>query len=101
MSPEAFGRNAAPVSRFAMRHILPLLTLTPLATSRAAGRCLADVVLGTSKAPTGFYVNRGRVARSSKEAYAPQREGELWAAVERFTAAYDDAGYDAPAGHPA
>lgn len=83
------ARNAGPVSRFAMRRILPVMTLTPFATSRsAAGRYLADVVLGTTKAPTGSYVDRARAARSSEESYDPQREGELWDAAERFTAAY-------------
>lgn len=83
------ARNAGPISRFAMRRILPVMTLTPFATSRsAAGRYLADVVLGTTKAPTGSYVDRARAAWSSEESYDPQREGELWDAVERFTAAY-------------
>ncbi|MGW0548332.1 SDR family NAD(P)-dependent oxidoreductase [Streptomyces altiplanensis] len=83
------ARNAGPVSRFAMRRILPVMTLTPFATSRnAAGRCLADVVLGTTEAPTGSYVDRTRATRSSEESYDPQREGELWDTVERFTAAY-------------
>ncbi|MPY61351.1 SDR family NAD(P)-dependent oxidoreductase [Streptomyces spongiae] len=81
------ARNAGPVSRFAMRHILPVVSLTPFATSRdTAGRYLADVVLGTTEAPTGSYVDRGRVDRSSKESYDPQREGSLWDAAERFTA---------------
>ncbi|MEU1352239.1 hypothetical protein [Streptomyces sp. NPDC005795] len=79
--------DADPVSRFAMRRILPAMTLTPLATGRrAAGRYLADVVLGTTRAPTGSYVDRTREVRSSEESYDPQREGELWDAVERFTA---------------
>jgi NAD(P)-dependent dehydrogenase (short-subunit alcohol dehydrogenase family) len=83
------ARNAGPVARFAMRRILPVMTLTPLASSRsAAGRYLADVVLGTTEAPTGSYVDRSRVARSSEESYDPQRERELWDAAERFTAAY-------------
>ncbi|GAA4072478.1 SDR family NAD(P)-dependent oxidoreductase [Streptomyces shaanxiensis] len=82
------ARNADPVSRFAMRRILPLMTLTPFATSRtAAGRYLADVVLGTLQAPTGSYVDRNRVDRSSEESYDPRREGELWDVAERFTAA--------------
>lgn len=82
------ARNADPVSRFAMRRILPAMTLTPFATSRnAAGRYLADVVLGTTHAPTGSYVDRSRADRSSEESYNPRREGELWDAAERFTAA--------------
>jgi NAD(P)-dependent dehydrogenase (short-subunit alcohol dehydrogenase family) len=37
------ARNAGPLSRFAMRRIMPVPALTPLATSRnAAGRCLTD-----------------------------------------------------------
>jgi hypothetical protein len=71
-----------------MRRILPLMTLTPFAsTPAAAGRYLADVVLGVTEAPTGSYVDRARVARSSAESYDPGRERELWAAVERITSA--------------
>ncbi|MFF2729772.1 hypothetical protein ACFVS9_17980 [Streptomyces sp. NPDC058008] len=83
------ARNAGPVSRFAMRRILPVMALTPFATGReAAGRYLADVVLGTTEAPTGSYVDRTRATRSSEESYDPQREGELREAAERLTAAY-------------
>lgn len=83
------ARNADPVSRFAMRRILPVMTLTPFATNRsAAGRHLADVVLGATQAPTGSYVDRSRETRSSEESYDPQRERELWDAAQRFTAAY-------------
>jgi hypothetical protein len=72
-----------------MRRILPVMTLTPFATTRsAAGRYLADLVLGTTQAPTGAYVDRGRVAQSFQESYDPQREREPWDAAERFTAAY-------------
>ncbi|WP_280240141.1 SDR family NAD(P)-dependent oxidoreductase [Nocardia abscessus] len=83
------ARNAGPVSRFAMRRLLPVLAGTPLATSRAAaGRYLADVVLGATVAPTGSYVDRGRVSRSSEESYDQRREAELWAAAERLVATY-------------
>jgi hypothetical protein len=72
-----------------MRRIRPVMALTPFATRRsAAGRCLADVVLGSAKAPTGSYVYRSRAARSSEEPCDRQRERELWDAAERFTAAY-------------
>ncbi|MEU1529832.1 hypothetical protein [Streptomyces fagopyri] len=65
------------------------MTLTPFATSRsAAGRYVADVVLGTTQAPTGSYVDRSRVDRSSQEPYDPRRERELREATEPFTAAY-------------
>ncbi|TLS45045.1 SDR family NAD(P)-dependent oxidoreductase [Streptomyces montanus] len=83
------ARNADRLSRFAMRRILPVMALTPLATSRgAAGHHLADVVLGTTEAPTGSYVDRDRAARSSEESYDPRRERALWDAAERFTAVY-------------
>ncbi|MFC6884522.1 MULTISPECIES: SDR family NAD(P)-dependent oxidoreductase [Actinomadura] len=83
------ARNAGALSRFAMRRVLPVLTLTPFATSRAlAGGRLADVVLGTTAAPNGSYVDRDRVVPSSDESYDPRRERELWDAAERFTAAY-------------
>ncbi|MFI6177759.1 SDR family NAD(P)-dependent oxidoreductase [Nonomuraea sp. NPDC051191] len=81
------ARDADPFSRFAMRRVMPLMVLTPFATSPgAAGRHLADVVLGTLRAPTGSYVDRNRVGRSSDESYDPQREADLWKAVERLTA---------------
>lgn len=83
------ARDAGPVARFAMRRVLPALTLTPFATSPStAGRALADVVLGRITAPTGAYVDRRQVARSSEESYDPQREGDLWDAAERFTKPY-------------
>lgn len=83
------ARNAGALSRFAMRRVLPVMTLTPFATSQAlAGGHLADVVLGTTEAPNGSYVDRGRVVPSSEESYDPRRESELWEAAERFTTAY-------------
>ena len=79
------ARNAGPASRFAMRRILPALSFTPLATSpTTAGRHLADLALGTISAPTGSYVDHARVARSSEESYAPQREREIWDVAERL-----------------
>jgi NAD(P)-dependent dehydrogenase (short-subunit alcohol dehydrogenase family) len=80
------ARNADPVSRFMMGRLLPLLSLTPMATSpKDAGRDLADVVLGRTKAPTGSYVDRTKVARSSDESYDPGREAELWETIEKLT----------------
>ncbi|MFE7745690.1 SDR family NAD(P)-dependent oxidoreductase [Nocardia sp. NPDC057455] len=83
------ARDAGLATRFAMRRILPVLTRTRFATSRAAaGRCLADVVLGGTVAPTGSYVDRDQVARSSEESYDPRREAELWDALERIIEPY-------------
>ncbi|WP_067689089.1 SDR family NAD(P)-dependent oxidoreductase [Nocardia jejuensis] len=83
------ARHADPFSRFAMRRVLPALTLTPLAATRAAaGRNLAGVVLGDIPAPTGSYVDRDRPAPSSGESYDPQREAEIWSTAEQLIAAY-------------
>lgn len=80
------ARDAGAAARFAMRWLLPAMTLTPFATSpRLAGQHLADVVLGTTSVASGEYVDRDRAARSSPESYDPGRECELWEAVERLT----------------
>lgn len=81
------ARDADAVSRFAMRWLLPALTLTPLATSQTtAGRLLADAAIGATAAPSGSYIDRDRVARSSDESYDPERERQTWEAVEALTA---------------
>lgn len=83
------ARDADAISRFAMRWIMPLLTATPLATTpEQAGRFLADAVLGDIEATSGAYIDRDRVARSSAESYDPEREREVWEAVEALTAAF-------------
>lgn len=80
------ARDAGALSRFAMRRIMPLLALTPLATSPGkAGRYLADAALGKLPAPSGSYVDRDHVARSSVESYNQGRERETWEAVEALT----------------
>lgn len=80
------ARNADAVSRFLMGRIMPLMTLTPMATSQAdAGRFLADAALGATASQSGAYVDRSKAARSSAESYDPAREIELWDAVERLT----------------
>lgn len=83
------ARDADAVSRFAMRRILPLLTLTPLATSpRRAGRFLASAILGETTTPSGGYIDRDQVAHSSQESYDPQRERETWVAIEALMAGF-------------
>lgn len=73
------ARDAGTVSRFAMKRVLPLLTWTPVATSRgAAGRALADIMLGAVDAGNGDYIDRTRVTPSSEESYDTVREDELW-----------------------
>nr|WP_211599497.1 SDR family NAD(P)-dependent oxidoreductase [Gordonia araii] len=81
------ARNAGALSRFAVRRILPLMTLTPLATGqRAAGKHLADAVLGRIDVPSGGYIDRNRVVPSSSESYDEKRERQLWETLERLTA---------------
>ncbi|NJQ05428.1 SDR family NAD(P)-dependent oxidoreductase [Streptomyces lonarensis] len=70
--------------RWAMSRVVPMFAATPLVdTPPQAGRRLADVVLGTTTAPTGSYVHRDRTMRSSVESYDAAREQELWAWLER------------------
>lgn len=83
----ALTRDAGALSRFVMHRVMPLLSLTPLASSPCtAGRSLADVVLGKLPTSTGDYVDHDRVAPSSKESYNRERESELWEALERLRA---------------
>ena len=77
------SRDAGAAVRFVGRRIMPLMTLTPMASSqKVAGQRLADVALGRVPAPSGSYIDRTRVERSSKESYDPDRERQLWEAVE-------------------
>lgn len=83
------AREAGPLTRLALRWVMPLLTVTPLASSPdEAGRHLAALVGGQLRAPTGAYVDRGKVARSSGASYDPAREHALWETVERLTARF-------------
>ncbi|KWX67610.1 SDR family NAD(P)-dependent oxidoreductase [Mycobacterium sp. NAZ190054] len=79
------ARDAGPLARLAMRYLLPVLTVTPMATSpQVAGRNLADVVLGRTVAPSGSYVDRTAVGDSSPESYSADRERETWSAAEHL-----------------
>lgn len=79
------ARNAGPISRFAMRFVLPAMTLTPMAVSRGtAGRRLAEIALGRLPFDTGSYIERKRMDNSSKESYDPDRERALWRAAEEL-----------------
>ncbi|GAA2557472.1 protochlorophyllide reductase [Streptomyces levis] len=79
-------REAGALVRLAMRTIMPLTTLTPLAsTQQEAGRRLADVVLGLTPAQSGSYVDRTSEVPSSAQSYDPDRERRLWAVVEDLT----------------
>lgn len=61
------------------KRVLPALSITPIVdTVPAAGRKLADAILGRTAAPTGSYIDRSRAVPSSKESYDPDREHRLW-----------------------
>ncbi|MCK1812900.1 SDR family NAD(P)-dependent oxidoreductase [Streptomyces sp. XM4011] len=80
--PRAMGGSA----QFTMKWLVPVLEFTPLVdTPPAAGRKLADVVLGRTSAPTGSYIHRTRAMRSSAESYDADREQALWEWLERQT----------------
>ena len=80
------AREADVASRLVMRRIMPLLAVTPLAsTPEQAGSWLASVVTGDLEAPTGAYIDRDTVQRSSAQSYDARRELEAWDAVERLT----------------
>lgn len=89
------ARDAGPIERFTMQRVMPLLALTPIASSqKTAGKHLADVALDRTPAESGAYVDRTRVARSSDQSYDPDRERRLWDTVEELThtfTAQDDA----------
>jgi len=77
------SREAGAAVRFVGRRIMPLMTLTPIASSQKnAGQHLAAVALGRIPAPSGSYIDRTREVSSSKESYDPDRERQLWETVE-------------------
>ena len=79
------ARDADAVQRFAMRHVMPLLTLTPLSVSaKSAGQLLAEMVLAGRPAGSGAYVSLDKAQPSSAESYDPAREQQLWQAAEQL-----------------
>ncbi len=80
------AREMGGSAQFAMKWLVPVFGATPLVdTPPAAGRKLADVVLGRVSAPTGSYIHRTRTMRSSAESYDSDRERALWEWLERQT----------------
>lgn len=77
-------RAAGSLDRFAGRWIIPALAVTPFVdTVSAAGRKLADAILGRTAAPTGSYVDRTRAVPSSAASYDPARERAVWEFAEQ------------------
>lgn len=81
------ARDASAVQRFAMKRILPLLTLTPLSVSATtAGQHLAELMRRENPAPSGAYLSLGTEEPSSAESYDTGREQDLWQACEQRSA---------------
>ncbi len=81
------ARDAGAVQRFAMKRIMPLMTLTPLSVSaKTAGQHLAQLMRNSKPAESGAYISLGEAERSSTESYNPGRERELWKACEQMSA---------------
>jgi NAD(P)-dependent dehydrogenase (short-subunit alcohol dehydrogenase family) len=84
------ARDAGAIAQFAMARVMPLLTITPAATTRkAAGRYLADLVVGRPPASSGAYVDRAKAVPSSAESYDADRERRLWEVAEKLTRTVD------------
>ncbi|ARQ69544.1 SDR family NAD(P)-dependent oxidoreductase [Streptomyces marincola] len=78
------AREAGGSAAFVMKWFIPLLEVTPLVdTPPVAGRKLADVILGTTRAATGSYIHRTRATSSSAESYDAAREQALWDWLEQ------------------
>ncbi|MFC5053334.1 SDR family NAD(P)-dependent oxidoreductase [Saccharothrix xinjiangensis] len=79
------ARDANPVARAVFAGVGRLLRATPVATGpEEAGRLLAEAMAGPRPGPSGSYVDRGEVVRSSAESYDERREEELWAAADEL-----------------
>ncbi|GAA4157372.1 SDR family NAD(P)-dependent oxidoreductase [Phytohabitans flavus] len=77
-------RDASAVQRFAMKWVMPLMTLTPLSVSaKTAGTYLARLMVRGHSADSGAYISLGTAERSSQESYNPDRERELWRECEK------------------
>lgn len=81
------ARDASAVQRFAMKHVMPLMTLTPLSVSaRTAGQHLAQLMRRKKPAESGAYISLATAEPSSAESYDPDRERELWQACDQLSA---------------
>lgn len=79
------ARDRGPIARFAWRVIMPVITITPIASRpNAAGANLAAAAIGPDPGESGAYINRRRAERSSDESYDRAREDELWATADRL-----------------
>ena len=79
-------RDSGAVTRFLFRRVLPIMTLTPFARTRAnSGADLAAAATGPLTAESGSYINGAKIERSSPESYDPGREDALWDELTQLT----------------
>lgn len=81
-------RDGNALTRFMFRAVMPAMRITSKAQSAArAGNQLAAVISGKVSGPSGSYVDRHQVARSSDESFDVSRENELWLTMAALTGA--------------
>jgi len=79
-------RDEGALGRLVWTGVFPLLRALPAVnTVDVAGAQLAAAVAGPRPGPSGSYINRTEVERSSPESYDEEREEQLWRAAERLT----------------
>jgi hypothetical protein len=87
MPGTGLAREGSLAERIAWNTLLHLVRLLPAATSpRASARKLAAAVLAETPAPSGSYLDRGRLVAS----YDPQREAELWRVAAQLVGSATD-----------
>ena len=87
MPGTGLARGYGPVLRFAWKYVLPVVTLVhPNANTvcKSASRFAALVDEATAP-PTGTYITRGRVARSSELSYDAALAARVWDASARLS----------------
>jgi NAD(P)-dependent dehydrogenase (short-subunit alcohol dehydrogenase family) len=78
-------RDSGPISRFAFRRIMPVMTLTPYARSlKVSSTDLAAAAIGPITAGTGSYINGANVEPSSSQSTDANREDALWEELTRL-----------------
>ena len=78
-------RDAGPFTRFVFGAIMPLMTITPMASRpETAGANLAAAVIGPELGESGMYISGRKAERSSDESYDRAREAEIWATADRL-----------------
>jgi NAD(P)-dependent dehydrogenase (short-subunit alcohol dehydrogenase family) len=78
-------REASPAAQRRFQRLVRALCLTPFAMDldKASVR-LAEAAAGPRPGPTGSYIHRGKIMRSSPASYDLAREEELWEAAGRL-----------------